>query len=70
MARMPRGQAWILVVFIALALLGAFLVSGFKTFERGVDGGGMLWALLAVAGILLGFAAFRLLRETHHRQEP
>lgn len=70
MARMPRGQAWVLVLFIAFALLGAVLVGALKTFERGVDGGAWLWALMAAAGVLLGFVAFRSLRRTRHPQEP
>lgn len=70
MTRMPRGQGLVLVLFIACALVGVALVSGFKTFERGASSGGLLWALLAVVGILLGFAAFHLLRKTRHPQEP
>lgn len=70
MARMPRGQGWILVIFIGLALLGAALVGTLKTFERGMDAGGIVWALLAIVGILLGSAAFHLLRTTRHPQEP
>lgn len=51
---MPRGQGWILVLFIGFALLGADLVSGLKTFERGVEGGGWPWFALGVAGVLVG----------------
>lgn len=64
--RLPRGQGFVLVLFLAGALVGVMALS----VGLGRWGSGVGWALLVVAGLLVGAAMFHWLRRSGHPQEP